>query len=178
MSPAHLILSSIVFIVSPQPLHLSPPSSLHHPLCPAAEYWWLSLHASSCAGMSRWHCCVSSSSFLLTDADQTGACRIKELEQSLLFEKTKADKLQRELEDTRVMVSLLWRSMVVDDGHRGWRAPQLAYSRDPAVRLESTGPGTSGPHGCRLRVGPGACVRTLCPRWRFIPLVSPAKLII
>lgn len=30
--------------------------------------------------------------------------RIKELEQSLLFEKTKADKLQRELEDTRVMV--------------------------------------------------------------------------
>ncbi|KAI5629802.1 CAP-Gly domain-containing linker protein 1, partial [Silurus asotus] len=27
---------------------------------------------------------------------------IKELEQSLLFEKTKADKLQRELEDTRV----------------------------------------------------------------------------
>ena len=30
---------------------------------------------------------------------------IKELEQSLLFEKTKADKLQRELEDTRVMDS-------------------------------------------------------------------------
>nr|XP_021525601.1 CAP-Gly domain-containing linker protein 1 isoform X1 [Aotus nancymaae] len=30
--------------------------------------------------------------------------RIKELEQSLLFEKTKADKLQRELEDTRVML--------------------------------------------------------------------------
>ena len=31
---------------------------------------------------------------------------IKELEQSLLFEKTKADKLQRELEDTRVMDSV------------------------------------------------------------------------
>ncbi|KAG2470491.1 CLIP1 protein, partial [Polypterus senegalus] len=39
---------------------------------------------------------------LLSTQTKLEHARIKELEQSLLFEKTKADKLQRELEDTRV----------------------------------------------------------------------------
>ncbi|KAG3279099.1 CAP-Gly domain containing linker protein 1, transcript variant X12 [Ictidomys tridecemlineatus] len=63
--------------------------------------------------------------------------RIKELEQSLLFEKTKADKLQRELEDTRV-ATVSEKSRIMElEKDLALRAQEVAELRR---RLESSKP--------------------------------------
>lgn len=50
---------------------------------------------------------------------------LKELEQSLLFEKTKAEKLQRELEDSRVMdLSVCFDQIAQDVSGPKWRRKQ------------------------------------------------------
>lgn len=80
MSPAHLILLSIVLILTPS--HLIPDHPLPlsiGPFCSSfgGRYWWLSLHAALSPLVLACHggtVVFSSSSFLLTDADQTGAC--------------------------------------------------------------------------------------------------------
>ncbi|XP_019362820.1 PREDICTED: CAP-Gly domain-containing linker protein 1 isoform X12 [Gavialis gangeticus] len=63
--------------------------------------------------------------------------RIKELEQSLLFEKTKADKLQRELEDTRV-ATVSEKSRIMElERDLALRVKEVAELRE---RLESSKP--------------------------------------
>ncbi|XP_053135391.1 CAP-Gly domain-containing linker protein 1 isoform X11 [Hemicordylus capensis] len=63
--------------------------------------------------------------------------RIKELEQSLLFEKTKADKLQRELEDTRV-ATVSEKSRIMElERDLALRAKEVTELR---ARLESSKP--------------------------------------
>ncbi|XP_035247288.1 CAP-Gly domain-containing linker protein 1-like isoform X3 [Anguilla anguilla] len=74
--------------------------------------------------------------------------RIKELEQSLLFEKTKADKLQRELEDTRV-ATVSEKSRIMElERELSQQAEEMAGLR---LRLDEPppgpGPGSGGSPG-------------------------------
>lgn len=85
---------------------LSPHPPLSRELSPPSLLRWARLALPLAALVPARHATLlfsSSSSHSQTQTKLEHA-RIKELEQSLLFEKTKADKLQRELEDTRVMV--------------------------------------------------------------------------
>ncbi|KAG5835101.1 hypothetical protein ANANG_G00268550 [Anguilla anguilla] len=78
--------------------------------------------------------------------------RIKELEQSLLFEKTKADKLQRELEDTRV-ATVSEKSRIMElERELSQQAEEMAGLR---LRLDEPPPGP-GPELALLRAGGGA----------------------